>query len=226
MKGQKQHEYSLEISNSSLLLLRISMAVFFYFYISWRFSLFGLFYWYFLTDWNWGLNFIYFCLGSLEIIMGRKFPRILRVVHKFLFSAVQTISWLVGIIFWILLSSILLSEEMSTIDKIDQVVGHSMNLIPVVLDLYLSKTTVTFYPYVFSPLIVVFTYICFATTLYVTLGWSWPYPFMELINGPQRELNLLADLVGTLAMMLLLVLFFTIFTIGFTRLRDRRNISI
>lgn len=226
MKGEKQHHYSLEISNSTFLLFRLSMAVFYYYYISWRFSLFGLFYWYFLTDWNWGLNFIYFCLGSMEIIFGKRFPNTLRVAHNFLFAAVQTISWLVGIIFWILLSSILLSEEMSLIDKMDQVIGHSMNLIPVVLDLYLSKTTVPFYPYVFAPLIVVFTYICFAVTLYLTMGWGWPYPFMKLINGPQRELDLVADLMGTAAMMVLLVIFFTIFTIGLSRLRDRRNIAI
>jgi hypothetical protein len=202
------------------------MAIFIFCYTSWRFSLFGLFYWYFLTDWNWGLNCFYFIFGSLEIYFDERFSNILRISHHFLFAVVQTISWLVFIIFWILLSSILFSPEKSAIDKMDLVIGHSMNLIPVVIDLYLSKTKVTFYPYVFAPLIVVFIYICFFTTLYVTLHWDWPYPFVALINGPQRELNFLALSLGCIGMMLLLVAFFQTFTIWLTKKRDLRRIII
>lgn len=151
--------------------------------MTWRICECGLFYFYFLTDWNWTFNLIYFVTGALECLFTSK--RI-KQAHRILFSISQPISWFVFIFFWTILSGQFAKPNLTIGDRIDLVVAHALNLLFTTVDLFLSKTTVTKLHFL-APILATLVYMATVVFVHLTSNVYWPYEFLEIVNGGKKD---------------------------------------
>ncbi|KAJ3303652.1 hypothetical protein HDV03_003626 [Kappamyces sp. JEL0829] len=170
-------------SRRTMLKWRVTCVVFFFGYITWRVLLYGpMRYFYILTGWNFVFDLVYFFFGVLVLV--RPASRFLGVVHRCLFSCVQTIGWIVCLVFWIFLSG-KWNQLTSGWEKTDMFIGQIFNLLLPILD-FVAGTTVVDWTHVWVPNVVFVAYCVFGLCLHLSnpVAWPWPYLFLDWINGP------------------------------------------
>lgn len=91
-------------------------------------------------------------------------------------------AWIVAAVYWILLSSTLQTITDQSLKAIN-IIEHTTNLIVVLIDLFLSRSRLSWKDVIF-PMIVALLY-TFWTWIFVYSGvWEWPYPFFRQILNP------------------------------------------
>jgi hypothetical protein len=207
---------SLITTNKRLLYWRLFIALFYIAYISWRVSLFGWFYWYFITDWNWGINVVYFLSGAYLCYTNQ--PS--NTLHKCLFAIVNSVSWIATIVFWSLLNELVFSDKWTISDRIDGAIGHSVNLLFPLIDLFLSTTTIRWI-HSLAPILFVTLYsVMIIIVRLVDPAMDFPYSFLELVNGGKTGMNYL-HLAAFNTGLCLILLLFVLLTMGLVYLRDK-----
>ena len=102
-----------------------------------------------------------------------------------LVAITQTVTWMVVLVYWILLSKDLLTLP-SIHQKIINVVEHAIDLFMVVIEMTLTKSWLKYYSFVF-PLAVAWFY-TFWTWIFVYAGiWDWPYNFFRQVLDPNNK---------------------------------------
>jgi hypothetical protein len=210
MDGRKQ---------SILVVYQIFCALFIFSYQIWRISLVGLLQFYFLTNYTWFINGLYFTFVTLEFF-GYGFPRVIHV----LFSLSQIFSWHISIMFWVLLSGSLGLTTVDTITKVDWVFSHTFSLILPLVDLWYGKRMLNWadviYPIVFQT-----AYSVFVLIARISFKLEYPYPFLLILDDPVTgEVNWGIALGLNIGFYFILMIM-TALAILFIKLRDRNRPS-
>ncbi|KAI8897292.1 hypothetical protein BC833DRAFT_54517 [Globomyces pollinis-pini] len=205
------------VTNHTLFVSRVSTTIFFVSWILWRLATEGWRYLFFLTNWNWILNSVYFAISSLycySVIHQSKMRHILKSIHIIMFAVVMTISWIVAFGFWTLLSKSVVDPNRLVTERMISALAHILNLIFPIFDLFLCKTTLEYYQVVY-PIIALLMY------MVLTL---WPYPFMKSLNGGEAGINW-APMVGLGLGVVVAGVLFYILALSLIRLRQHVNKS-
>lgn len=167
------------ISDKTLLYFRICSAVVICGYVIWRFSRSGLLYFYYLTYWNWTVNFLYFPTAIAQSIHPDK--KYLANLKHCLFSIMQPISLLVFLLYWILLSGVLFDADTDLEERISGVASHSFNIILPVIEMFFSLNMLKSKDLVF-PFTMISCYTLVALSIHSLCSKDWPYKFMKIFN--------------------------------------------
>lgn len=177
---------------------------------------------YWLTNWNWTIALIYFATASAYSYTGK-----LKNTSEILLSMLHPLMWIVSLVFWMILAvNRLDSTQNSTfVGKFDWIIGHSMNFIPPMIDLFLSKTAVPKKYVVFAPALSML-YCIMLIIVRLATNIDWPYSFLGTFNCERpcpKHVNYLVMLGVVIPLiMIACALFFLIFK-GIIRIRDRRR---
>ena len=94
----------------------------------------------------------------------------------------MAISPIVTLIYWSVLSKELFQPEVSLDYKITGSISHSLNMIFPILDLFLSKTKVSFI-WCLAPISISALYMLSTVLFHLLRNEAWPYTFLVMING-------------------------------------------
>jgi hypothetical protein len=124
-----------------------------------------------------------------------------------LFSIVQTIIWLVTVLYWVLMSSEVFDPAYTNGHRARVALTHILHMLFPILDLFLSKSSVTWW-YVFFPIFVVFLYSYTIITIHLYTNKDWPYAFLTKLNQGAEPYSVLwgptaGFVAGTMLSMLL-----------------------
>ena len=140
--------------------------------LCWRLTVEGYKYFYYLTNWNWILNFLFFAAA-----LTHRNPSFSPLLNS-LFAAVQPISWIVTIVFW----ALLFDSTKAPVDLFSQSISHSLNLLLPLIDLFLNRI-ILHLPHILCPIIFSLLYMGTVMVCHLVYGASWPYDFLISVNG-------------------------------------------
>jgi hypothetical protein len=130
-----------------------------------------------------------------------------------LVSITQTVTWMVVLVYWILLSSKLPTLGLNSL--LINVVEHSIDLVFVVVEMVLTKSWLNYYSFVF-PMAIGWLY-TFWTWIFVYAGiWDWPYGFFDQVLNPNNRpawITVVAILAASLVIILIFFIVYAIFRI-------------
>ncbi|KAJ3272630.1 hypothetical protein HDV01_005377 [Terramyces sp. JEL0728] len=219
---KENHSYFL--SNLNVLKIHIFMVLFLYTYDALNIIVYGAFYFYFLTNWNWIINTIYFTFAlykSYLVYNGQQVGPLLQKALFGFFALIQPVSWLVSVVFWALLSPGMVFHNTNAFDRNTCIISHTLNLIFPLVEVAISTTDLSFVHLWIS---------CLGLTIYsagiiiihAATGADWPYPFLDDLNGGPAGISW-GPMLGFLAGMFVFLAIFLAVTLLFIRVRNNRG---
>jgi hypothetical protein len=166
-----------------------------------------------LTQWTWTFDIIYALVSLWQAYtFEHSSNKMYRMVTRFqlvLFAIVQTIIWLVTVLYWALMSAEVFDPTYSTEHRVRVALTHILHMFFPILDLFLSKSNVTWW-YVFFPIFVVFLYSYTIVTIHLYTNKNWPYAFLARLNEGAKPFDVRWGPMGgfVIGTMLSMFLFF------------------
>lgn len=160
------------IRDKTLGLLRLIFAVLITTHVTWRLVEERGGYFYYLTNWNWILNLAYFWVAATH-----KRPSSSPFLNT-LFASSQSISWIVTLVFWVLL----FDATDSAAGLSSQIISHSFNLIFPLIDLFLCRI-ILHLPHIVCPIVFTLLYMVGVIIFHLVFSKAWPYSFLETLQG-------------------------------------------
>lgn len=195
------------VSDKVLSIIRLVFAIITTGIIIWRIVGNKAIYFYYLTHWNWILNFFYFWT---VFIVKRNCTS-----TQLLFSATNSISWIVTIVYWLLLFNGNESPE----GLASGIIQHTFNLIFPLVDLFLG-TISPFWIQLYSPIAFSFLYMTGVIIVHLCFGLAWPYNFLVTINGAEDGISWGKSIGFCFGFWIVCAIFFAL-TMGLVRVREK-----
>lgn len=133
LEGNQKHSFF--VTNSQLYKTRLIILVLVVAHITWRIARAKSHYFYFLTNWNWLINLLYFSIVVLLTTKPSPKPYTKNLVFKYFYSSSVCLSWIVTIVYWALLSEELFTD-ISVELKIVGTLSHILNIVFPMIDLF------------------------------------------------------------------------------------------
>jgi hypothetical protein len=208
------------VKEKTLLVYRISSLITVIGYNIYRLNRRGSEYFYFLTNWNWIVLIIYFTVASrhsYSCLKGTTSP-IFEMIYRIGFALIQALSWTVTITYWILLANAELSSTVLGLEiKVDNIIAHSLNLILLLIDLFISRVQLAWKDAIY-PILFALVYQMMVIAWKGLVNRNWPYNFVASINGGQERVNW-GPIFAFAAGLSLFILLMHAITIGLIALR-------
>lgn len=131
---ERDEKHSYFITNPQLYQTRLVLLALVVAHITWRLVRAQTAYFYYLTNWNWLINLVYFTL--VVVLTTKRTPTYTEnLVFKYFYSSTVCLSWIVTIVYWTLLSGEIFDNELSVEQKIGGTLSHVLNIIYPMIDL-------------------------------------------------------------------------------------------
>lgn len=223
----KEHlaRHSHFVSNTCLLKIRLASTIFIMVVLFKYLDMFGIQSFDYLTMWNWIILLIYFCLATISSYTNGRNKHIV-AFQQSLFAILNPISWLVTTTFWIVLVGFFLSSagKKSDFELIINSITHIFNLGFTLAELGLSKTELPWSSFLYPTILVIF-YGLDIICVFFLYQKTWPYPFLDTVNGGQGKFIALNMALLLLAAIILMALLYSL-TRFVIKIRDRRQKKI
>jgi hypothetical protein len=207
------------IPDATMVKIRIAEAVFVTGFYLYRVVINPVEFYYLYTNFNWTINLIYFWIaGAITFKSWKKNVPVGRKWLQIFMSIVLPTSILVTTVFWIFMSSEVISPTKKIESRIRSALSHLLNTVIPLLDLILSNILLPSYLVISSILF----YVLYANIVLLLrfLTWrTWPYRFLDTVDDDQYGLSPRMIGIGIASVVGLAIAF--VVTKGIINLRDK-----
>ncbi|KAI8897928.1 hypothetical protein BC833DRAFT_15746 [Globomyces pollinis-pini] len=141
-------------------------------------------YFFFLTNWNWMLDWLYFLVAILMV----KSPTTYLRVYQVFMAIIPTISTIVVVVFWCLLNTLVFGPNRPTEMRVSSTVSHTLNFILPIIDIYCTNDIILTWKHGIYPVIVMFFYTVLIFFTKLVLKEDFPYSFIKAVNGGSEDI--------------------------------------